>query len=55
MEGAEKNYVNQTGAIVLFWSEPFSSVRRMSNTKMYKYDWVWKSQIKQDTLNIKRR
>jgi len=28
-------------AIVLFWSEPFSSALRMSNIKNYKYDWVW--------------
>ena len=29
------------GAIVLFGSEPFSSIMRMSNLKNYKYDWVW--------------
>ena len=28
-------------AIVLFGSEPFSSKLRMSNLKMYKYDWIW--------------
>ena len=28
-------------AIVLFWSEPFSSALRMSNIKNYKYDWKW--------------
>jgi len=28
-------------AIVLFWSEPFSSALRMSNIKNYKYDWIW--------------
>jgi site-specific DNA-methyltransferase (adenine-specific) len=27
--------------IVLFGSEPFSSLLRMSNIKWYKYDWVW--------------
>ena len=32
-------------AIVLFGSEPFSSALRMSNIKMYKYDWVWDKQI----------
>ena len=30
-----------TSAIVLFGSEPFSSQLRMSNLKMYKYDWIW--------------
>ena len=28
-------------AIVLFGSEPFSSLVRTSNLKMYKYDWKW--------------
>lgn len=28
-------------AIVMFWSEPFSSKLRLSNIKNYKYDWVW--------------
>ena len=26
----------------MFGSEPFSSNLRMSNIKMYKYDWIWK-------------
>jgi len=33
--------IKQNGAIVLFGSEPFSSALRMSNLKMYKYDWKW--------------
>ena len=33
--------IKDNGAIVLFGSEPFSSVLRMSNLKMYKYDWIW--------------
>jgi len=33
--------IKPNGAIVLFGSEPFSSALRMSNIKMYKYDWVW--------------
>ena len=33
--------IKDNGAIVLFGSEPFSSQLRMSNLKMYKYDWVW--------------
>jgi site-specific DNA-methyltransferase (adenine-specific) len=33
--------IKDNGAIVLFGSEPFSSQLRMSNSKMYKYDWVW--------------
>ena len=33
--------IKDNGAIVLFGAEPFSSMLRMSNLKMYKYDWVW--------------
>jgi len=33
--------IKDSGAIVLFGSEPFSSSLRMSNLKHYKYDWVW--------------
>ena len=33
--------IKPNGAIVLFGSEPFSSVLRMSNIKNYKYDWYW--------------
>ena len=33
--------IKPNGAIVLFWSEPFSSALRMSNIKNYKYDWIW--------------
>jgi len=36
-----KRIIKPNGAIVLFGSEPFSSALRMSNIKMYKYDWVW--------------
>lgn len=33
--------IKQNGAIVLFGSEPFASLLRTSNLKMYKYDWIW--------------
>lgn len=33
--------IKPNGAIVLFGSEPFSSMLRCSNLKMFKYDWVW--------------
>ena len=36
-----KRVIKPNGAIVLFGSEPFSSALRMSNIKMYKYDWKW--------------
>lgn len=37
-----KRIIKDNGAIVLFGSEPFSTLLRSSNLKMYKYDWVWK-------------
>lgn len=36
-----KRITKENGAICLFGSEPFSSHLRMSNLKMFKYDWVW--------------
>jgi len=33
--------IKPNGAIVLFGSEPFSSLLRCSNIKDYKYDWIW--------------
>ena len=36
-----KRIIKDNGAIVLFGSEPFSSNLRMSNLKMFKYDWIW--------------
>lgn len=33
--------IKDNGAIVLFCSEPFSSLLRCSNLKLYKYDWKW--------------
>lgn len=33
--------VKDNAAIVLFGSEPFSSLLRCSNLDMYRYDWIW--------------
>ena len=40
-----KRIIKPNWAIVLFWSEPFSSALRMSNIKMYKYDWIWNKRL----------
>lgn len=34
--------IKDNGAIVLFGNEPFSSFLRISNIKLYKYDWYWR-------------
>ena len=36
-----KRLVKDNGAICLFGNEPFSSYLRISNIKMFKYDWIW--------------
>lgn len=33
--------IKDSGAILLFGIEPFSSYLRISNIKSYRYDWVW--------------
>lgn len=33
--------IKDNGAIVLFGAEPFSTKLRMSNMKLYRYDWIW--------------
>ena len=33
--------IKDNGAIVLFGSEPFSTLLRSSNIQIYKYDWIW--------------
>ena len=39
--GQYNRIIKDNGAIVLFGSEPFGSKLRLSNLKMYKYDWYW--------------
>jgi len=36
-----KRIIKDKGVIVLFGSEPFSSLLRLSNLDWYKYDWIW--------------
>lgn len=45
--------IKDDGAIVLFGSEPFSSNLRMSNLKLYKYDWKWEKPSGANFLNFK--
>lgn len=47
--------IKPNGAIVLFGSEPFSSLLRVSNLKMYKYDWVWEKTKPSNFLNAKKQ
>ena len=47
--------IKNNGAIVLFASEPFASKLRLSNLKMYKYDWVWDKVVAKGHLVSKFR
>lgn len=45
--------VKDKSAIVLFSVEPFASKLRMSNLKLYKYDWIWKKTRCGNVMNSK--
>jgi site-specific DNA-methyltransferase (adenine-specific) len=47
--------IKDDGSIVLFGSEPFSSHLRLSNLKMYKYDWIWDKKTGLGFLDSKYR
>ncbi|KRL07956.1 DNA-methyltransferase [Liquorilactobacillus hordei] len=48
-----KRIIKNNGAIVIFGSEPFSSLMRTSNLDMYKYDWKWEKPNGANFLNFK--
>ncbi len=48
-----KRIIKDNGAICLFGSEPFSSHLRLSNLKMFKYDWVWDKKTTAGAVNAK--
>ena len=50
-----KRIIKPNGAIVLFGSEPFSSLLRCSNLKMFKYDWIWEKSKATGFLNSKKQ
>jgi len=50
-----KRIIKPNGAIVLFGSQPFTSVLITSNLKMFKYDWVWEKNKATGHLNAKKR
>lgn len=47
--------IKNKGAIALFGTEPFSSLLRLSNLGMYKYDWRWVKNDATDAMNAKNR
>ena len=49
-----KRVRRQKAATVLFGSEPFSSLQRVSNIKEFKYDWCWRKPKGTGHLNAKK-
>lgn len=47
--------IKDNGAIVLFGAEPFSSHLRLSNLKLFKYDWIWDKIKGTGFLNAKKQ
>jgi len=47
--------IKDNGAIVLFGSEPFTSLLIISNLKMYKYNWIWKKTKATGFFDCKKR
>lgn len=53
--GQYERIIKDNGAIVLTGTEPFSSMLRVSNLKLYKYDWVWDKVKGTGFLNAKKQ
>ena len=47
--------IKDSAVIALFGVEPFSSSLRLSNLKVYKYDWIWQKSKVQGFLNCNKR
>lgn len=47
--------VKDSGAIILFGQEPFSSLLRVSNLRDYRYDIYWEKERLTNVLQVKRR
>ena len=47
--------IKSNGCIALFGQEPFSSLLRISNLKMYRYDWYWEKERLTNVFQIKKR
>lgn len=48
-----KRITKSNSAIVLFGQEPFSSLLRVSNLQMFKYDWYWRKSRPSGFVNAK--
>lgn len=46
--------IKDNGAIVLFGKQPFTSIMIMSNKDMYRYNMVWRKNLKSGNLNARK-
>ena len=51
---AYERIIKDNGAIVLTASQPFTSKLVMSNTKLFRYEWIWRKNKSTGFLNAKR-
>ena len=52
--GEYERIIKDNGVIALFGDEPFASKLRLSNEKLYRYDWVWIKSNPTGFLNAKK-
>jgi DNA modification methylase len=50
-----KRVIKPNGAIVMTASQPFTSALVMSNTKQFRYEWIWQKETHSNFLNIKKQ
>ena len=50
-----KRIIKPNGVVCLFGSEPFSSYLRLSNIKMFKYDWIWDKVVGSNYVQSKKQ
>lgn len=50
-----KRVVKDNGVICLFGVEPFSSYLRLSNLKMFRYDWIWQKSRPSGFLDCRKK
>jgi site-specific DNA-methyltransferase (adenine-specific) len=50
-----KRIIKKSGAIVLFGSQPFTSLLISSNLKGYKYNWVWEKSKASNFVSVKNQ
>lgn len=44
--------IKDNGAVVLFGSQPFTSMLIMSNLKNFKYEWIWEKQKASNFMRV---